>query len=188
MGMFVDGVRTGDRVGAKTTTGETVPKGMRETYEQIVGFTDAFCAKHLTEEYAELCRRMTAKLARKRPSPLLSGGRPISWAAAVIYTLGKINFLFDKSQKPHLKASELCALVGVSEQNASSKAKFILSALNIMPFDPEWWLPSRLAENPVVWMIEVNGYIVDARYAPRELQEEAYRWGLIPSLPETTLE
>lgn len=32
-------------------------------------------------------------------------------------------------------------------------------------------------------MITVNGIVMDARQAPREVQEEAFRLGLIPSLP-----
>ena len=46
-----------------------------------------------------------------------------------------------------------------------------------------WTLPSRLAENPLVWMIPVNGVIVDMRMVPRELQEQAYELGLIPFVP-----
>jgi hypothetical protein len=38
-------------------------------------------------------------------------------------------------------------------------------------------------QNPVAWMITVNGFIVDARYAPLVIQEEAYRKGLIPYIP-----
>ena len=34
-------------------------------------------------------------------------------------------------------------------------------------------------------MIEVNGLLIDARYAPREVQEEALRRGFIPYLPKT---
>ncbi len=41
--------------------------------EQIAGLVDAFCKEHLNDEYAELCRRLTEKLGRKRPSPLVSG-------------------------------------------------------------------------------------------------------------------
>ena len=35
----------------------------------------------------------------------------------------------------------------------------------------------------MVWMIEVNGFVVDARHLRREIQEEAYRKGLIPYVP-----
>jgi hypothetical protein len=34
-----------------------------------------------------------------------------------------------------------------------------------------------MGENPMAWMIEVNGFIVDARYLKREFQEEALRKG-----------
>ncbi len=37
--------------------------------------------------------------------------------------------------------------------------------------------------NPMAWMITVNGLIVDARHAPRAIQEEAYRKGIIPYIP-----
>ncbi len=33
-------------------------------------------------------------------------------------------------------------------------------------------------------MISVSGVIVDVRYLPRKIQEEAYRKGLIPDIPE----
>ncbi len=35
----------------------------------------------------------------------------------------------------------------------------------------------------MVWLIQVNGLIVDARQVSREIQEEAFRRGLIPYLP-----
>ena len=50
-------------------------------------------------------------------------------------------------------------------------------------FDPEWTLPSRMDQNPVVWLIQVNGMIVDARHMPREVQEEAFQRGMIPYIP-----
>ena len=49
--------------------------------------------------------------------------------------------------------------------------------------DPRWTLPSNLDNNPMVWMIMVNGYIIDARKAPYEIQEQAYHAGIIPYIP-----
>ena len=39
---------------------------------------------------------------------------------------------------------------------------------------------------PKDWLIMVNGYIVDVRSMPREVQEMAYQQGLIPYLPDET--
>jgi hypothetical protein len=56
--------------------------------------------------------------------------------------------------------------------------------LKIGLMDPQWTLPSRMEHNPMAWTVSVNGFIVDARSLPRPLQEEAYRKGLIPYLPD----
>ena len=161
----------------------SVPKKMQATYQAIVDLTDAFCQAHLNEEYADLCRKLTATLSRKRPSPLQTG-RVKSWAAGVVYTIARVNFLFDKSQTPHLSAGELCKLIGVSQGTASAKSTEIMDRLEIIQLHPDWTLPSRMDSNPLAWMISVNGFITDARYESREIQEEAFRLGLIPYLPD----
>ena len=56
--------------------------------------------------------------------------------------------------------------------------------LKIRPMDPAWSLHSRMDKNPVAWMIQFNGFLVDARILRREFQEEALRMGLIPYIPE----
>ena len=35
----------------------------------------------------------------------------------------------------------------------------------------------------MVWMIMVNGFIIDARRATYEIQEQAYNAGIIPYIP-----
>ena len=55
-------------------------------------------------------------------------------------------------------------------------------------FDPDWCLPSMVETNPLVWMIEVDGFTVDARWLPRELQEIAFEKGLIPYVPDEKVE
>jgi len=155
---------------------------MQSTYTAVTELTDTFCRQHLNDEYAALCRTAAAALARKRPSPLLRGRLEI-WACAIVYALGSINFLFDRSQKPYMSAEDICAVFGVSKSSGANKAKLVRNTLDMSQFDATWFLPSRLAESPIAWLIEVNGLIVDARYIPRKLQEIAYRKGLIPYIP-----
>jgi hypothetical protein len=50
-----------------------VPESMLAHYEATIALTDALCREKLNDEYAQLCREMTAMLARKRPSPLVTG-------------------------------------------------------------------------------------------------------------------
>lgn len=160
----------------------SIPPEMRGKYGTITGITDEFCREHLNEEYAELARKMAAALSQKRPSPLASG-RERSWAAGIVYALGRVNFLSDDSFEPYMSLSELCEKIGVSQSNASAKSREIWKALDLMQLHPDWCPPSRLEENPLAWIVEVNGLPIDVRMAPREIQEEAYRLGLIPHLP-----
>jgi hypothetical protein len=153
----------------------------------IVGLTDAFCKDFLNDEYAEACRTLTGVLARKRPSPLLQG-KPESWASGILRTIGMVNFLDDPSQTPHLKLSVIDQAFGVSQSTGQSKSSVIRKMLKIFQCDPKWTLPSRLEDNPLVWMMEVNGFLMDIRQAPREVQEIAYEKGLIPYIPEDQTE
>ena len=160
----------------------SVPEAMQPRYNEITALTDALCQEKLNDEYAQLCREMTAALARKRPSPLM-GGHAKSWACAIAYTVGSVNFLFDKSQIPHLRADELCAWFGISKSTGGNKSNQIKQMFKIGLMDMQWTLPSRMDDNPMAWMVMVNGLVVDARRLPRPLQEEAFRKGLIPYLP-----
>jgi hypothetical protein len=80
---------------------ERVSAALQGKYDEIVALTDQFCQQHLNEEYRDLCRRMVAKLCRKRPSPVATG-KTNTWACGIVYSVGRINFLFDKSQMPHI--------------------------------------------------------------------------------------
>lgn len=151
--------------------------------EVIVGLTDRFCRDHLNEEYAALCRRLAEKLARKRPSPL-AGGKPTTWACGIVRTIGWVNYLDDRTQNPHMKLTAIDKAFGVGESTGQGKAMLIRRMLKVRPMDPAWSLRSRLDQNPMAWMIQVNGLLVDARSLKGEVQEEALRMGRIPYIPE----
>jgi len=168
---------------ARTTdSGATTSAVVRPAHEKIVHLTDAFCQEHLDAEYGALCRKLAGVLARKRPSPL-TNGKPESWASGIVRVVGWVNFLGDPSQPHHMKMTDIDEGMGVSEATGSAKAKAIRDLFKIHPLDPEWTLPSRMEQNPMAWMIQVNDLIVDARHLPRDIQEAAFRKGLIPYIP-----
>ena|SRR5208282_184512 len=159
-----------------------VPKAMLPVYEKIVGLTDDVCDRHLDSEYRDLARAMTEALCRKRPSPVVSG-EPRTWACSIVYVLGRINFLSDKSFSPHMTTADLCAAFEVGESTVHAKARAIEKAIGTRPLDLRWTLPSLVEKNPLTWMAEVNGLLVDLRDMPREVQEIAFEDGLIPYIP-----
>lgn len=167
---------------SKRSTSLQVPKEMQARFNDITQFTDAFSQEHLTDEYASLCRQLTATLCRKRPSPL-SQGKVATWACAIVHAVGTVNFLFDSSQSPHVPASQIASSFGLSSSTMQAKSKQIRDLFDMYQMDPNWTLPSKIDTNPLIWMIDINGFIVDARYAPRAIQEEAFNRGLIPYIP-----
>ena len=155
---------------------------MAEKFAAITALTDAFCAMHLNEEYRVLIHRLIGSLARRRPPPLLKGKESV-WAAAAAHAVGRVNFLDDPSQVPHCKPKILFEFFGVGESTGQNKSREIREAFRMGPMSPEWTLSSRMADNPLMWMLEVNGLMIDIRQAPAELQRLAYEQGLIPFNP-----
>ena len=153
-----------------------------ESLSVIVGLIDRFCIEHLNDEYAVLCIKLAEKLGRKRPSPLRQG-RPNAWASGIIRAIGGVNFLHDKTQKPFMPSADIDYYLGTSPSSGAAKLAAIRKILGMRPLDPNWTLSSRLEDNPMVWMLRVNGFIMDIRNMPRETQEAAFKKGLIPYIP-----
>jgi len=159
----------------------TLPEACRARFAEICSQTDTFCDADLNDQYKALCREMAAAICQDG-SPALRG-KSESWAAGIVYALGQVNFLTDSSQEPHRTSRQVAEGFGVSVSNMQAKGATIRKALDLMPFDPAWTLESLMEDNPLVWMLEVNGVLVDIRHAPREAQAAAYEQGLIPYIP-----
>lgn len=160
----------------------TVPIAVRARYSEVVRLTDAACRQGLNEEYAQLARKAAEVLSRKRPSPLL-GGRVPGWACGIVYALGQVNFLFDKSFPPYLSPAELCGLFGVSAATGGTKAKEVRTLLRTEVMDPDWTLPSMMDRNPRAWFVMIDGLVVDARTLPLAYQKALADAGYIPYVP-----
>jgi hypothetical protein len=158
-----------------------IPVALRDRAQQIFDVTDAACQEHLDDEYGRLVRRLVARLARKRPSPLMRGDARI-WAAGAIYAIGQVNYLFDRTQAPHMTAEQLAKALGVVKTTMANKAGVINRTLDIGIFEPELTRVAMLEQHPMAWLVEVDGFILDARTLPAELQDEARRRGLIPDI------
>lgn len=158
-----------------------VPDLYAVRFSKLAELLDGFCDAHLNAEYKALCRDMALAICQDG-SPVLRG-HPKGWAAGVVYAAGRVNFLTDPSQEPHMTAAAIASGFGVSQATMMNKARVIREGLNLTPLNPDWCLPSRMEDNPLVWMLEVNGFLMDIRMAPREAQVVAHEKGLIPYIP-----
>jgi len=159
-----------------------IPVAMRPAAEAIIALTDQVCPELLDEEYAILARGVVAKLARKRPSPIQSGRAP-TWAGAVVYALGQVNFLFDSATRPYATADDLSAAFGVAKSTLSAKDKQVRDLTKMSWGTAEFLREDMIEASPMIWFIQVDGLIVDARGLPLPVQAQAFEVGVIPYIP-----
>ena len=148
------------------STSLSVPKDMQARFNEIAHLTNTFSQQYLNEEYAQVCRELTATLCRKRPSPLVRG-KAETWACGIVHALGMVNFLFDSSQTPHIAASQIWEYFKLSSSTMQAKSKQIRDLMGMYPMDPDWSTSSMVEKNPLIWMLEVDGLIIDVRHAGR---------------------
>jgi hypothetical protein len=137
--------------------------------QKLVEMTAGFCKEHLDEDYRQLCQKLIEKLSRKRNVPFLSGRIEI-WAAAIVYSLGSINFLFDQSFEPYATAEDVCNYFGTSKSTTSQKAKVIRDMFKMGYYDQEFSTAHMKENSPFSNLVMVNGLIVDRQSLPPEIQ------------------
>lgn len=143
---------------------------VEEKRQTLTGMTGDFCREFLDEEYGQLCEKLIRKMSRKRAVPFLSGRMEI-WAAAVVYAIGSVNFLFDKSFKPFATAEDICNFFGTSKSTTSQKAKVIRGMFKMGYYDEEFSTEHMRKNNPFSNFVEINGFIVDKRILSDEIQD-----------------
>jgi len=167
--------------GRSKEVGTNIPDEFQEAFIAVVELTDAFCEQYLDEDYRQLCEEMAVVIyVRELPS---RRDKPASWAGGIVHAVGWVNFLHDPDRSPHMTSAQLAEGFGVSKGTMMTKSRIIRDKLDITMLDPDWCTPAMLADNPLVWMFDVGGFVIDIRDTPRQVQEEAYREGLIPFIP-----
>lgn len=143
---------------------------IKQKEEQLLELTGAFCAQKLNDEYFQLCEKLIKKMGRKREGPFKRGKAEI-WAAAVVYAIGSINFLFDKSFEPYLTADQISEYFGTKNSTVSNKARQIKKMFDMWHFDPEFSTQRMTESNPLNDIVAVDGLIVPLSMIPQHLQE-----------------
>lgn len=129
---------------------------MRE--DEIAQMVTTFCKERLDEEYEQLCEKMVRKLGRKRTKPLLTGRTEI-WAAAVVYTVGTMNFLFDKSFEPYVSSADINDFFGTSSSTVAQKARTIRQLLKLSQYWDKDFSTRRMQEsNPMNMLMDLSKF------------------------------
>lgn len=137
---------------------------------KLMEMTADFCTQKINREYQELCEKLIRKMGRKREVPFQRGKLEI-WAAAVVYTIGTINFLFDKSFEPYMTADEINDFFGTKKSTVSNKSAQIKDMFEIWHFNPEFSTKRMSENNPFNNLVMVDGFIVPLDSIPEEMQQ-----------------
>ncbi len=144
---------------------------INEKPHQLISLTTEFCEQHLDDEYEQLCEKLIRKMSRKRNVPYLSGGIEV-WAAGVIYALGQINFLFDRSFEPYATPDDICDYFGTNKSTTSQKAKFIRDMFKMTYGNDEFSTDQNKKDMPFDKLMMINGLIVPTDILESKSQED----------------
>ena|SRR5882762_6628425 len=137
----------------------TDKSNVHKTQTKLIELTAAFCRAHIDQEYETLCQKLIEKMARKRTVPFLTGRIEI-WAAAVVYAIGSINFLFDKATQPYVTTDAICEHFSVSKSTVGQKAKVIRDMFKMGYYDAQFSTKHMAENNPFADLTLANGFLV----------------------------
>jgi hypothetical protein len=98
--------------------------------KEINELVQAFCDRHLNEELAGYALKLCDTLGRKRTLAVTRGRKEI-WAAAIVYVIARLNFLFDRENEYFLTADTICEFFGSQKTTVGNKATQIEKACRI---------------------------------------------------------
>lgn len=147
-----------------------VKQEIKQKEEKLLEITGTFCAQKLDDDYFQLCEKLIKKLGRKKDVPFQRGKLEI-WAAAVVYAIGSINFLFDKSFEPYMTTEQISEYFGTKNSTVSNKAREIKNMFDMWHFSPEFSTQRMAESNPFSQMVMVDGIIMPIDTLPDDLQQ-----------------
>lgn len=136
----------------------------------LIDLTRNFCVRNLNEEYAELCVGLIKKMGRKREVPF-KRGKPEIWAAAVIQTIGSLNFLFDSSFEPYITSKTVHDHFGTKSSTVTNKAAEIKKMFKLWFYNSEFSTRHMQQNDPFSDLIMVDNLMLPLESLPEYMQQ-----------------
>ena len=106
-----------------------------ESTKEITSLIEAFGKQHLDDELTGYALKLCDTLSRKRKLNITRGKKEI-WAAAIVYVIARMNFLFDKASHCFISTEIICEFFGTKKTSSSNKASLIEKACNFGIAEP----------------------------------------------------
>jgi hypothetical protein len=98
--------------------------------DEVAALLDAFSQAQLSPELTGYVRKLWEQIGRKR-NYVITGGAKEVWAAAVVYVIARLNFLFDSKSPNYFTADAISAFFGTKKTTVSARAADIEKACRI---------------------------------------------------------
>ena len=102
----------------------------RQRIEEVQALLTEFAEQRLSAELAGYVDELWKRIGRKR-TYVITGGKKEIWAAAVIYVIARLNFLFSKDNPGYLPPDTICDHFDSKKGTVSQRATAIEKALRI---------------------------------------------------------
>jgi len=99
-----------------------------------------FGRARLNSMYTGFALKLCDRIARLRKLSIQRGRIEI-WAAAIVYVIARLNFLFYPENEVSITADEMCAFFGTKKTTVSNKAGLIQKACNLYLGNVEFSAP-----------------------------------------------
>jgi len=135
---------------------------MDQTSLNIRSLFTTYCKKHLDNDYLNLCNKVFEDLL-KGDEKIFKRGKAEIWAASVVWSVGSINFLGDKSFEPYATLADVCSFFKVNTSTVGQKASKIKDLLDISIWDSRYQLADSSVGNFLDSLVMTKeGFIVPA--------------------------
>lgn len=106
---------------------EGIPDDVTARVHEVLALTDRCCEEILDIEYRTACRRVLVRVASKGPEVFRRAGRAATAAAALVWTVGKANDLFEQ-RTGGMQVGDLMSHFGLGQSSISQRAATMLRA------------------------------------------------------------
>lgn len=103
----------------------------------VLNLIEKYSTEKLDAEYNRLCKKVYTDLLNDNPK-IYDRGKPEIWAASIIWAVGSVNFLDDRSFLPYATLSDICGYFNNNNSTVGQKASLIRSTLNIDVFTRDY--------------------------------------------------
>jgi hypothetical protein len=118
----------------------TPPEQLAERIDGLKREISAFGVRRLGETYTGYALHLCDAIADSNMLNLMRGRADI-WAAAIVYAIAQLNFLFSSDTPDHLTPDELCNFFAVKKSTVSQKASKIRTSLDLFQDDDRFCAP-----------------------------------------------